>query len=615
LSYSNATILLLFISLQKLHETIKYNISHMIEMSTKALFFLVLILIITTITISITSILFNTAVFAQEEQQVPEQKKYNDQATKLLDQMNSPLNKTLPPSSTTSTSGTEPENKNNWVMANHDLLGTRSSNQTIIGKDNVNKLQVKWIFNDQSGIEQPTLVVGDRVYVQDNKAIVLAFDSKTGLNLWKTKIANGGGGMHGLAFDRGIIFGDGGAVPIVAAINATNGRIIWKSPMLGPASIGYEVNSPPIVWKDYVVIGSAGGDSPPNAGEVQGNITGISRTDGHILWNFKTTVGSWVGPGRSPPNGGATTWSGGSFDPETGLLYYPSGNATPDFNATTRQGEQLYANHMLAINITNGKLAWATPFIAQGTVLKNVKIPDTFDHDASWGSTISNVRFDNGTLKKIVVGTDKRGDVIAMDAATGKPIWWTVLGTIYGTNVDPQANGSGLVIPGATGGVQAYHAADNDNLLYLATTSTTQNFFLKGQAAFAEPVINATKSGFGNGTITSMDVKTGKIRWQTPIDFPTRVSPLVTNGIVISGYYTSPAKPYTANTFGLPIESPILPSGMLVALDKNNGKILWQFNMGSAIGIGGPSIGNGMLFVPTGVSHGPIGSLVAFGLP
>ena len=403
----------------------------------------------------------------------------------------------------------------------------------------------------------------------------------------------------------------------MVAINATNGRIIWKSPILGPTSIGYGVNSPPIVWKDYVVVGSAGGDNPPNTGEVQGNITGISRTDGHILWNFKTTVGSWVGPGKSPPNGGATTWSGGSFDPQTGLLYFPTGNATPDFNATTRQGEQLYANHMLAINVTNGKLAWATPFIAQGTVLKNVKIPDTFDHDTSWGSTISNVKFDNGTLKKIVVGTDKRGDVIAMDAATGKPVWWKVVGTIYGNNVDPKINGSGLVIPGATGGVQAYHAVDNDNSIYLATTTTTGNYFLKGENAFAEPVLNATKSGIGNGTITSIDIKTGKIKWQTPIEFPTRVSPLVTNGIVISGHMTSVGKPYTANTFGLPIESPIFPSGVIMALDKNNGKILWQFNVaaGSAIGIGGPSIGNGMLFVPTGVSGGPIGSLVAFGLP
>ena len=138
------------------------------------------------------------------------------------------------------------------------------------------------------------------------------------------------------------------------------------------------------------------------------------------------------------------------------------------------------------------------------------------------------------------------------------------------------------VIPGATGGVQAYHAADNANLIYLATTSLYTKFLFKRGRGYFEPVINATKSGFGNGNITSMDLKTGKIRWQTPIDFPTRVSPLVTNGIVISGYYTSPGKPYTANTFGLPIESPILPSGILVALDKDNGKVLWQFNMGSS---------------------------------
>ena len=87
-------------------------------------------------------------------------------------------------------------------------------------------------------------------------------------------------------------------------------------------------------------------------------------------------------------------------------------------------------------------------------------------------------------LKKIVVGTDKRGDVIAMDAATGKPIWWTVLGTIYGTNVDPQANGEQFSDSRSHWRSTAYHAADNANLIYLATTSTTQNFFLKGQSSF-----------------------------------------------------------------------------------------------------------------------------------
>jgi alcohol dehydrogenase (cytochrome c) len=300
----------------------------------------------------------------QAPTQMQEQEKFNSEVTKVLDQMNAPINKTLP-SSTTTSLGTEPNNKNNWIMTNHDIFGTRSSNQTMIGKDNVDKLQVKWVFSDSAGIEQPPLVIGDRVYVQDNKAIVFAFDAKSGLNIWKTKIGNGGGGMHGLTYDKGIIFADSGSAATVVAINATDGKIFWKSPKLGPINIGYGVNSPPIVWKDYVVVGSAGGDSPPNTGEVQGNISAISRTDGHILWSFKTTVGSWIGPEKVPPNGGATTWSGGSFDPQTGILYFPTGNATPDFNATTRQGEQLYANHMLAINITNGKLVWATPFMLQ----------------------------------------------------------------------------------------------------------------------------------------------------------------------------------------------------------------------------------------------------------
>jgi hypothetical protein len=57
--------------------------------------------------------------------------------------MNAPLNKTLPPSTTTTSLGTESENKNNWIMANHDIFGKRSGNQTILGKDNVDKLQIK----------------------------------------------------------------------------------------------------------------------------------------------------------------------------------------------------------------------------------------------------------------------------------------------------------------------------------------------------------------------------------------------------------------------------------------------------------------------------------------
>ena len=83
---------------------------------------------------------------------------------------------------------------------------------------------------------------------------------------------------------------------------------------------------------------------------------------------------------------------------------------------------------MVAVNITNGKLIWATPFIAEHTVLKKVRVPDTHDWDTSWGSSVTNVRFDNGTEEKVVVGHDKMGNIIAMDAYTGNEIWWKTMG-------------------------------------------------------------------------------------------------------------------------------------------------------------------------------------------
>ena len=293
-------------------------------------------------------------------------------------------------------------------------------------------------------IEDPPIIIGDRGYVQDNGGNIVAFDANTGHTLWK--IHQGiGEYFHGLTYDHGVLFSGTGYNSTVIAVNATNGGIIWQSPVLGPSKAGYGVATPPIVWKDYVVVGSAGGDFPHDQswqkGAVQGNITALNRTNGDIIWDFRTTSGEWVSPGKSSPNGGATAWSGGSFDPQSKILYMPLGNPTPDFNASTRLTPNLYANHMVAVNITNGKLVWAVPFIAQGTVLK-VRLPDTHDWDTSWGSSVSNVRYDNGTYRKVVIGHDKMGNLIAMTAATGKELWWETMGPNYHTETVPLPKGS-----------------------------------------------------------------------------------------------------------------------------------------------------------------------------
>ena len=74
------------------------------------------------------------------------------------------------------------------------------------------------------------------------------------------------------------------------------------------------------------------------------------------------------------------------------------------------------------------------------------------------GSSISKVTLPNGIERKIVIGHDKMGNVIAMDARTGQEIWWKTLGEQYRTDVAPSLNGSGMVW---SYGVYNYHAIDN----------------------------------------------------------------------------------------------------------------------------------------------------------
>jgi alcohol dehydrogenase (cytochrome c) len=230
------------------------------------------------------------------------------------------------------------------------------------------------------------------------------------------------------------------------------------------------------------------------------------------------------------------------------------------------------------------------------------------------------VKFENGTSQKIVIGHDKRGDVMTMDAATGKPLWSNVIGTLYRTDAIPMINGSGEIWPGTQYGIEAYSAADKNGTVYVASSSMGFNFFVNGTGGHVDPVFDTIANGVGNGTITAIDIKTGKIKWQHPTEFPTWVSPLVTNGVVFSGHITATGKPYQFNEFGAPTQTPLISSGIIMALDKDTGKTLWQYNVGAPIGIGGPSIGHGgMLLVTTGspaeISSNTGGYIVAFALP
>jgi alcohol dehydrogenase (cytochrome c) len=494
----------------------------------------------------------------------------SDMSFQMQDQKTNNLNKQFE-------SGMEESNRDNWIFVNHDIYGTRNSNQTQIDQSNVGDLKVKWRLNNTYEIQDPPIIVNNSGYFQDYIGNIIAFDTLTGNIKWKLNLD--GGPTMGLYFSDGIIYATIGTKAKIISIDSTNGEQLWESPILGDTSLGYAINSPPLIWKDYVIAGSGGSGLPPGKGFVKGNITALNKTDGSLLWNIETTTGEWIEKGKNPPNGGATAWSGGSIDADTGIAYIPLGSASPNFNASTRQSPNLYSNHMVAVDIKQGKIIWATPFIAHGTVL-NLKVPDTHDWDTSWGSSVSNIKFENGSSKKIVIGHDKMGNVIAMDAMTGEEIWWTTLGRQVNIDSLPSPTGSGMIW---AYGVYNYHAVDDDTL-YITATNRGLNFFTDGLSGHKEDPKNSIEQGLVNGTIYALDKKSGLIKWKIDTDYPPRVSPLVSNGIVYSGHIK----------FGENYRT-----GIIMALDSNTGEKLWEYDVRGSISPVGASIGNGMLFVPT----------------
>lgn len=476
-----------------------------------------------------------------------------------------------------SETGLESYNKDNWIFVNHDIHGTRNSNQTQINLTNINNLEFAYRIDNDYEVQEPPIIIGSIGYYQDYFGNVHSFNTSTGQKLWVVNLK--GGPTMGLYYSNGIIYATIGSKSKITAINATNGNIIWTSEELGNSNLGYTINSPPLLWSNYLLAGSGGSGLPPGLGYVKGNITALNKNTGKIIWNLETTTGEWVGKNKTPPNGGATAWSGGSIDKETGIAYIPLGSASPNFNSTTRQTPNLFSNHMVAVDTKNGKIIWATPFIAHGTVL-NVSVPDTHDWDTSWGSSINKIAFENGTSKKIIIGHDKMGNVIAMDGKTGKAIWWKTLGKQININKIPQPGGSGMIW---SYGVYNFHATDSKTL-YITATNRGLNFFTDGLSGHKIAPKNSIEQGLVNGTIYAIDIESGKVKWKIEENYPPRVSPVVTNGLVFTGYIKFLGKDRT---------------GIIMALDKNTGKKLWEKEIDGSISPVGPSIGNGMLFVPT----------------
>jgi len=158
-----------------------------------------------------------------------------------------------------------------------------------------------------------------------------------------------------------------------------------------------------------VIVGTSGGDSG-----VRGFLEAYDAMSGKLKWHLWTIPGpgefgssSW--PGDAYLYGGATTWMPGTYDPELNTLYWTTSNAAPDFEGSSRPGDDLYTACVLAIDPDTGKMKWYFQFTPH----------DLYDYDANQTPVLVDIE-DHGAMKKLLVQANRNGFFYVLDRVEGK---------------------------------------------------------------------------------------------------------------------------------------------------------------------------------------------------
>src|SRR5579864_2473500 len=243
--------------------------------------------------------------------------------------------------------GKEPQN---WLTYSGGVMSQRYSGLNQITPANVKNLELQWMFQARSleKYEATPLVVDGVMYTIQDPNDVVALDAVTGRVFWMysytpSKEARPCCGR----LNRGVaVLGDtlfmGTIDARLIALDAKNGKPLWNIEV-GKPDVGYAITHAPLIVKDKVIVGVAGGEYG-----IRGYIAAYEAKTGKEVWRFYTIPGAgepgnetWKGD--SWQHGGASIWVTGSYDPEQNLTYWGVGNPGPDWNGDARTGDNLYS--------------------------------------------------------------------------------------------------------------------------------------------------------------------------------------------------------------------------------------------------------------------------------
>ena len=469
----------------------------------------------------------------------------------------------------------EPEN---WMMYSGTLDSQRYSRLNQINTDNVTELEMKWSYQipviDRA--ETVPTVVDGVMFITEAPSNLTAVDARTGRVYWRYD--------HELPEDLRICCGrNNRGVAILGetlfmstldahlvAIDARTGNVLWDVEV-ADYEAGYSKTAAPLIVKDKVVTGIAGGEFG-----IRGFIDAYDPVTGELEWRTYAIPGpgepgndSWSGD--SWKTGGAATWITGSYDSELNLIYWGTGNPGPDWNGDVRLGDNLYSDSALALNGDTGEIAWHFQFTPH----------DVHDYDSIQVPILADIEY-QGSTRKVMMWANRNAFFYTIDRETGEFLEGEAYASqTWAQGLDP--NGRPIRVPGMAptyegilvsppivGATNWYSPgySQQTGLFYVTSFDGEQEFFKRdedyeegerftgGGGRYNQPM-----DAF-HSAIRAINPATAEIEWEFPI-MPRSSAGITTTagGIVFTGS----------------------ADGYFFALDAASGEELWHISLGARV--------------------------------
>ncbi|MGF7114658.1 quinate dehydrogenase (quinone) [Pseudomonas laurylsulfatiphila] len=353
---------------------------------------------------------------------------------------------TTVPAVTPVTPGAE---QKDWAHWGNTTAGNRFAALDQINKGNIDKLQVAWTFrtgdipqSTGAGAEDQNtpLQIGDTVYTCTAYGKVFALDADTGTQRWKFDpqgTAPNWQRCRGLGYSETLASSDNQPTACtkrlflptgdarLIAINADTGKpceefgnqgTVDLTTDMGEVKPGYyQQTSTPLVAGDVVIVGGRVADNY-STGEPPGVVRAYDVRSGELVWAWdpgNPNTRKRPPAGETYTRGTPNVWSAMSYDAKLGLVYLPTGNATPDFFGGQRtEFDDKWSSSIVAIDVKTGQVRWHFQTTHH----------DLWDFDLPAQPLLYDVPDDKGGTQPALAQVTKQGEIFLLNRETGVPI-------------------------------------------------------------------------------------------------------------------------------------------------------------------------------------------------